>query len=132
MNILFVDDLPEFKVQKAIEYLKSKGVEFTYEIVKSVNSACRYVVKNKDNIDLTVVDLGLPWFDDGGKFDKFNGLVVVAQILRCKVSIPVIINSTTEIPYEEEFLEPYTNKNAVVKHVESLDGEWLIEFIKKL
>ena len=132
MNILFVDDLPEFKVQKAIEYLKLKGVEFKYEIAKSVNSAGRYIVKNKDNVDLAVVDLGLPWFDDGDNFDKLNGLVVVTQILRCKMSIPVIINSTTEIPSEEDFLEPYIEKNAVIKHVHSLDGEWLIEFIKKM
>jgi len=132
MNILFVDDLPEFKVQKAIEHLKLQGVQFSYEIVKSVNSAVRYLVNHKDEIDLAVVDLGLPWFDEGDEFDKLNGLVVVAQILRYKVTIPVIINSTTEIQEEEDFLERYTNKNAVVKHVQSLDGEWLIEFLKQL
>lgn len=132
MNILFVDDLPEFKIQKTIEYLETQGVQFDYKIAKSVNSAGRYVAKNKDNIDLAVVDLGLPWFDDGDNFDKFNGLVVVAQILRCNVSIPVIINSTTEIPDEEEFFEPYIEKNAVIEHVHSLNGKWLIEFMRKL
>ena len=132
MNILFVDDLPEFKVQRAIDYMKEHGLEFTYEIAKSVNSAGRYLVKHKDQIDLAVIDLGLPWFDDGDSFDKLNGLIVVAQILRYKVNIPVIINSTTEIPKEGEFLKPYTEKGAIVQHVQALDGKWLVEFVKQL
>lgn len=132
MNILFVDDLPEFKVQRAIDYMKEQGIEFTYEIAKSVNSAGRYLVKHKDEIDFAVVDLGLPWFDEGDSFDKLNGLIVVAQILRYKVNVPVIINSTTEIPNEVEFLMPYTEKGAIVKHVQALDGKWLVEFVKQL
>ena len=132
MNILFVDDLPEFKIQRAIDYLKEQELEFTYQITRSVNSAIRYFAKHKDEIDLVVVDLGLPWFDDSDNIDKLNGLVVVAQILRCKINIPVIINSTTEIPNEKEFLEPYVESKAIVKHVKSLEGKWLIEFIKRL
>lgn len=132
MHILIVDDMPEFKVQKAIEYLKSQNLDFTYEIAKSANTAGRYIAKHLKEIDLAIVDLGLPWFENGDRYDKLNGLVVVAQILRYKPSVPVIINSTTEIPNEEDFLEPYVNKNAVVKHVQSLDGEWLIRFIKQM
>ena len=46
MHILIVDDMPEFKVQKAIEYLKSQNLDFTYEIAKSANSAGRYIAKH--------------------------------------------------------------------------------------
>ena len=35
MNIIFVDDQPEFKVQEAIKYLKEKKLKFDYSIFKS-------------------------------------------------------------------------------------------------
>jgi len=132
MHILIVDDWPERKVQHAIQYLKSKKIDFTYEIVKSYNSAGRYVLKHLDEIDLAIVDLGLPRFDNGESYDKLEGLFVVEMILREKISIPIIINSTTEIPNEEEYFERYTDRNAIIKHVQFLDGEWLSEFIKNL
>lgn len=132
MHILIVDDMPEFKVQQAIQHVKLQQRDITSITVNSVDSVLRYLVKHLDEIDLAIVDLDLPWFDDGRNFDKLNGLVVVAQILRYKPSIPVIINSNIFIPKEKDFLEPYTKKNAVVEHVRSLDGEWLNEFIKRL
>lgn len=132
MHILIVDDWPEIKVQHAIQYLKSKKIDFTYEIVKSYNSAGRYIARHFNEIDLAIVDLGLPTFDNGESYDKLQGLFVVEMIFRKKISIPVIINSTTEIPNVEEYFERYTDRNAVIQHVNSLDGEWLIEFINQL
>ena len=132
MKILIVDDYPELKVQHVIQYMKAHDFDFTYEIVKSYNSAGRYIVKHFDEIDLAIVDLGLPRFDDGVEYSELEGLAIVDLILRKKIGIPIIINSTTEIPNEEEYLERYTNRNAVIKHVKSLDGKWLIEFIKQL
>ena len=132
MNILFVDDYPNVKVQHAIEYLKLKNVDFTYEIVKSFNSAYRYIASHLNEIDLAIIDLGLPRFDDSDEYDKLEGLMLVEIIMRKKITIPIIINSTTEIPNEEEYFERYTDKNAVIKHVKFLDGKWLSEFLKQL
>ena len=132
MNILFVDDYPNVKVQHAIQYLKSQNVEFTYEIVKSFNSAYRYIASHFDKIDLAVIDLGLPRFDDSDEYDKLEGLRLVEIMSRKKITIPVIINSTTEIPNEKEYLESYMERNVIIKHVQFLDGKWLNEFLKQL
>ncbi len=50
MHILFIEDMPEYKVEHLIDFLKYKKIDFTYEICKSVNSALRYCVQNKDKI----------------------------------------------------------------------------------
>ena len=65
MNIIFVDDQPRFKVQDAINYLKDKNLKFNYLILRDSNSALKYIYTNLSNIDLIVLDLGLPKFENG-------------------------------------------------------------------
>jgi len=132
MHILIVDDCPEFKVQHVIRYFESKKLDFSYEIVKSYHSASKYIAEHVNEIELAIVDLGLPMFDNGENYNELEGLVIVDRILRKKISIPIIINSTTEIPNEAEYFERYTNRNAIIKHVQFLDGKWLIDFISQL
>lgn len=132
MNILFVDDYPEIKVRQAIEYLEQKGLDFTYTIAKSYHSAVKYLSKNLKSTDLAVIDLGLPLHDNGDNYSKLEGLNLVSLICWRNKKIPIIINSNTEIPDEEEYLEPYIAEGANIQHVKTLYGEWLYEFIKKL
>ena len=133
MNILFVDDRPEFKVQYAIEYLKRKNLNFNYEILKSVNSALRYLANPSNKFDLAIVDLGLPQFDNGQGYGQLKGLIIVNEIFIRDMDIPIIINSTTEIPNEKEYLKQFTDDtpNAIVKHMEFLDLNWITEFVIK-
>ena len=134
MNIIFVDDQPEFKVQEAIRYLTEKKLSFDYSIFKSSNSALRYIVENLSKIDLIVLDLGLPKIDDNNYlYDKYEGLFVLKQILRKTNDIPIIINSTTIIKptngeTEKEYFKNFSP--AVIEHVEHLTGFYLFEFLE--
>lgn len=131
MNILFIDDQPHTKLTHLIYYLKqSHKYDFTYEIKGSVNSACRYLVEHLTEIDLVIVDLGLPMFDDGKNYDLLNGLKVVETIFRKTTNIPVVINSTTHIPDESLYLQKFKNKNAKIAHVDFVHDDWLNHFIK--
>lgn len=132
MQILFVDDQPAFKVYKAIHYLQNENFNFDYKIVNSVNSALEYIDTYLNDIDLAVVDLGLPMYDNGLKFDNLNGLKVVDKILKRNLNIPIIINSTTPIPNKESFIQSYIEQSAHIEHVKLLDGKWLMDFIKTM
>lgn len=134
MNIVFVDDQPEYKIQEAIKYLKEKNLNFDYSIFKSSNSALRYIVENLSKIDLIVLDLGLPKIDDNNYlYDKYEGLFILEQILRKTKDIPIIINSTTVIRHEnykteKEYFKSFSS--AVIEHVERLTGFYLFEFLE--
>ena len=134
MNIVFVDDQPELKVQEAIKYLKEKKLNYDYSIFKSSNSALRYITTNLANIDLIVLDLGLPKTEDNNYlYDKYEGLFILEQILRKTKDIPIIINSTTIIkPSEGKTEKEYfkTFSPAVIEHVEYLSGFYLFEFLE--
>jgi len=134
MNIVFVDDQPEYKIQEAIKYLKEKNLNFDYSIFKSSNSALRYIVENLSKIDLIVLDLGLPKIDDNNYlYDKYEGLFVLEQILDKTKDIPIIINSTTVIRHDNYKTEKEYFKNfspAVIEHVEHLTGFYLYEFLE--
>lgn len=134
MNIIFVDDQPEFKVKKAIKHLKNLKIEFNYSIFKSSTTALRYITMNLSSIDLIVIDLGLPKFDnDINSYDKYEGLFVLEQILRKTKDIPIIINSTTVIKptngkTEKEYFRSF--RPAIIEHVNKLTGFYLFEFLE--
>lgn len=132
MNILFVDDQPEIKVRQAIEYLEQKQLDFTYTIAKSYHSAVKYLSKNLKKTDLAVIDLGLPIYENGDGYSKLEGVNIISLICWRNNKMPIIINSTTDIPDEEEYLKPYISEGANIQHVKTLYGEWLYEFIKNL
>lgn len=132
MNILIVDDTPKFKVDNAIEYLKSQNVNFTYEITESCCSGLRYLRNHSNEIDLIIVDLGLPFYDNGSNYDELNGLRIISEIDRLDLNIPIIINSTTKIPNEEQYLKLLRDCGLIIEHVEELYGGCLYDFIHKL
>lgn len=134
MKILFIDDCPKEKVIPIIEHLKSKNINFSYEIVKSVTSAMKYIwpkpTKLNTEIDLIITDLGLPLYEDGSDYESLNGLNIIDELIRKDVSIPIIINSTTKTPNLTAYTDSYSKKNRLFFHVESLTGTWLENYIK--
>lgn len=139
MHILFIEDMPEYKVVHLINFLNYKKINFTYEICKSVNSALRYCMLNKDIIDLIILDLGLPQFDDSNLYSKYGGLDIIDEICYIKKikNIPIIINSETEIPHtdndidEKKWFELNFGPDVIIEHEKRLTGEILLEFINK-
>lgn len=134
MHILFVDDLPNFKVNPQIQYLQQKNLSFTYEVIGSVYSAIRYLNKHSNEVDLAIVDLGLPLTDDGSDYESLNGLLVTEFIMKIKENknIPIIINSSTQIPNEKQVLKKYTDEGINITHVEMLNVKWLLNYINEL
>lgn len=139
MHILFVDDMPDLKVKHAIGYLANKNIKFSYKICKSINSALRYLINNVNDIDLIVLDFGLPMFDGDGNlkhYYEFGGLDIINEMFRKEVfNIPIIINSTTKYTpsngeEEKEYFKSYYSP-IFIEHVDKLDGEGLLKFIKK-
>lgn len=139
MHILFIEDMPEYKVGHLIDYLKYKKIYFTYEICKSVNSALRYCMLNKDIIDLIILDLGLPRFDDSNIYSEYGGVDIIDEICYIKKirNIPIIINSETEIKPtdddidEKKWFELNFGPDVIIEHEKRLTGEILLEFINK-
>lgn len=129
MNILFVDDLPEYKVDYIVEGLLHKNLHFSYEICKSACTAFRYIVKHLNEIDLAIIDLGLPNFDNELPDSDVYGLEVVEFLLRKNMNIPIIIHSTTEIPAKK--LRTYISKSPQVMHVKALTANFVADIIKK-
>ena len=132
MNILFVDDHPESKVNCAIEHLTNKGINFKHVTKTCVNSACRYVATHSHEIDLAVIDLGLPHFKDGSMYSEISGIFIIDELARKKIKIPVIINSTTAIPDEEDYLKNRKKNFSKILHIASLEPEWFESFVRDL
>ena len=130
MKILFIDDNPLGKVTPIIEYCKHQQIDFSYEIVQSVNSAIKYIFSNLNEIDLIVSDLGLPRYDDGSDYGILNGLDILDELIRKNVTIPIIINSTTDIPNLRKYADLNTPINQRFYYVPSLDGFLLKNYIR--
>ena len=133
MNICIIEDQPKFKVQEAINYLKEKKIKFNYIIFKNSSSALQYLMTNLSNINLIILDLGLPKLDNGIYYNKYEGLFILNKILSKTKKIPIIINSTTAIHTEDCTSEKEYFKNlspAIVEHIDRLTGYYLYEFIK--
>lgn len=127
-NILVVDDLAEFKVSSALNYLKNYGIKFKCEYEETVNEANCHIKNHSDSIHLIILDLGLPLIQ-GGDYTPLNGLYVLQFMKKYNIKIPVIINSSTAIPNEQDLLEECSDTGLIVEHVSSLEGDWLKHFI---
>ena len=132
INIVIVDDNPEFKVLHAMKYLEERDFVFQYEIFTSVNESLRYILQHFKTIDLIILDLGLPLLPDEYCYDRLNGLQILQRMCYKKINIPVIINSDTKIPTELEYFKSLRDTGMIIEHVESLNGNWLEDFIKRL
>lgn len=129
MHIMFVDDIPMDKVDHLVRYLKENDAEFTYDIVKSVESAVQYLAKNINQIDLAVLDLGLPMYDNGSGYSSLAGLAIVEEIIAENYKIPVIINSTTGVP--EACMQKFVDSGLIIKHGKPIRCDLLLRFIQK-
>ena len=94
-KILIVEDQPELKVEMLLKLLESDKIKFEYEIVKSVTSAKRYLHKRANEVDVIIMDLGLPIFDGELVTNLLEGVHLIYDLEDFDVKVPVVINSTT-------------------------------------
>ncbi|MBR6641541.1 MAG: response regulator transcription factor [Clostridia bacterium] len=97
-KILIVEDQPELKVEMLLKLLEADKIKFEYEIVKSVTSAKRYLHKRANEVDVIIMDLGLPTFDGELVTNLLEGVHLIYDLEDFDVKVPVVINSTTSIP----------------------------------
>lgn len=129
MNILVIDDMPEYKTGSIFRELKKFGLNFNLNFCHSINSALRYIVTHPKEIDLIILDLGLPLMDDSTDIEATRGLQITHYLARKKIRIPIIINSITIIDYEKELFDDYLDNGIKILHPIPLTGVWLYEFI---
>lgn len=129
-NMFIVDDTPESKVSSILKYLKGENLDFNYTIKNSVLSACEYLYENANNIDLAIIDLGIPYKDNGPICTPIEGLMVIEEFIYERVKFPIIINSTTKV--ENKILKEY-QKTLTIFQVENIweVREKLLNYLKK-
>ena len=93
----------------------------------SIMPAIKYVIEHSPETDGIILDLGLTSYDDSGDYDAEKGLILVQELKRKKINIPILINSTTELDLIE-VMKNYPNvKGQMASNYKKLDG-----FIKSL
>ena len=98
MHILVVED-DKTKRENVEFFLESRGIG--YHTCEYVNEALRYIIRNKNEISGLILDLGLNLLEEGS-YDRYNGLILLSEMQRKKIDIPVLINSTTEVGMIDE------------------------------
>lgn len=141
INILVVEDQPKFKVEDALNYLKAKNLKFEITLCLSAVSSMRYLRNHLAEIDLAIVDLGIPFFESEPIKSNTEGFDVVQEIeilveIGKKDKLPIIINSTTKIEFsdgttEEDYFASSKERGLIIEHVDCLEGAYLYEFIEK-
>lgn len=105
----FIEDICELKNIDIISF-------------NSIMPAIKYVVKNFLETDGIILDLGLTNYDDSEDYDSEKGLILVKELNRKKINIPILINSTTEIDLIE-IMRNYPNvKGQMASNYKKLDG----------
>lgn len=128
-NILIVEDQIAMKYPADYSKLAEGIAEFV--VLKSFNSAMRYIRQNKDNIDGIILDLGFANFDcDFSTYDEKKGIELLREMKRCKVKIPhLLIFSTTELEVMEEY-NIFTLGFGHPDVMKIFDEEMFLDFIK--
>ena len=137
INILVVEDQPAFKVEDALDYLKFKNLKCEIKMFSSAVSSMRYIRDNLSEIDLAIIDLGIPYFENEPIRSKTQGFEVIQEIERLIRNLSIIINSTTKLELshdmteEEYFADSRARCGITMEHIEELEGSYLYEFIEK-
>ena len=94
MKILIVED--DRNKRLFLEYfLKEKNIEF-YSF-SSVRPAISYSIKCSSEIDGIILALGLTSYDYSDDYDFTKGLELIKELTKKRISIPILINSSTYV-----------------------------------
>lgn len=93
-KLLIVED-DWHKLRFLQELLNKKNVEI--HLCTSITPAIKYAVKYSKDISGIILDLGLTSFDDSRDYEWDKGLILVKELTRKRINIPILINSTTII-----------------------------------
>lgn len=89
MNFLIIDDDP-IKVEKFVEHLDPTD---TFKVFQSYNSGLKELIGNRQSYDCLILDMNFPMFDNG-KIEVNTGIVVIRELERRRIYIPIAIYSS--------------------------------------
>ena len=92
MNFLIIDDDP-IKVEKFVEHLDPID---TFKLFQSYNSGLKELIENRKSYDCLILDINFPMFDNG-KIEVNTGIVVIRELERRRIYIPIAIYSSKYI-----------------------------------
>lgn len=90
MNILMIED-DHYKAQKVLEHL----TEHKVDVKKSYNSGMRALLQKE--YDAVILDMTFPKFDEGSMPTPEMGLLVLREMKRKNVTLPVLIHSGDKV-----------------------------------
>ena len=97
MKILIVED--DTNKRLFIEYsLKEKNIDM-YSFY-SVKPAIKYAIQHSNEIDGIILDLGLTSYDYTDDYSFTKGLDLIRELDKTNIQIPILINSTTYLDFE--------------------------------
>ena len=124
MKIVVVED-DKNKREFVAMYLESNNIEMIPFV--SIMPALKYVTQHFKEISGIILDLGLVSYDDSYDYDTEKGLILVKELTRKKIEIPILINSTTEIDLPEIMRSHSNVKGQMASNLKLLN-----EFINSL
>ncbi|MBP1308970.1 DNA-binding response OmpR family regulator [Paenibacillus sp. 1182] len=91
MRLLIIED-DDLKADKVIHCFEGHD----YERERSYNSGLRNLLGRKTVYDGVILDMGLPKFDDGCRYEEDHGLLILEEMRRNKIELPVLIHSSNQ------------------------------------
>ena len=130
-KILFVEDQSDIKLGALFDWFKLNNINVEYELVGSVTEAKRYLFKKSNKVDRVITDLGIPRFKGERVTNILEGMEIVYDMWAFNTEVPVIINSTTEVPNFERVKKEYEQRGQQLYKVNSIMymEDWLKNFL---
>ncbi|MEQ1091162.1 hypothetical protein ABLT91_08420 [Acinetobacter pittii] len=139
MLIHLIED-DAFKCANIMNFIKSLDPKIHIDTAQSVDSGLRYIVKNKNKIDLLLLDMTMPSYD----FDEstayindhqnFGGKDILSQMIERKINIPVVVitmfNTIDDISFNSLADDLNQNFSSIYKGIifySSKDSSWTKE-----
>lgn len=146
MNIHLIED-DSFKCSTITNFINDFDPSINIEISQSVGSGLRYLVRNRNNISLLLLDMSMPSYDDDkntfiNEHQSFGGKEILSQMKERKINIPVIVitmfNSIDDISIDtlkDDLLKNYPDNFKGIIFYSSKEVLWstkLADYIKEL
>lgn len=142
MIIHLIED-DAFKCSNILSIIKTLDPNIFVEVSRSVGSGLLYLVKNKKNIDIVLLDMSMPSYDIDDKdsfineHQNFGGKEILSQMKERKINIPVIVitmfNSIDDISLaiiENDLKNNYSEIFKGIIFYSSKDIVWASQLIK--
>lgn len=139
MLIHLIED-DAFKCANIESFIKTLDPTIQIHISQSVDSGLRFIVKNKNKINLLLVDMTMPSYDFEeatayiNEHQNFGGKDILSQMLERKINIPVIVitmfNTIDDISFTSLADDLSKNYSAIYKGIifySSKDSKWTKE-----